>query len=454
MYHRARFLALGAAVAVTAWGFGLGELSAQVAGETVSRTPAGSRSAGLTYPLPPQGKMLQQKPTAGETYQVDNTPLGDRKPLLLVHGGAGEGKPLCRWGRVIDRFSQDPDFNKTYKIFLYRYNTSVSLRETVPQFQAALLALHEQVGRKPLTILTLSMGGNLCQGALVDPAVDRAVELVLAMGTPFHGSPLFSADWFQYSLDKTRLMPWARPVHSVDLKLYFSMHKNYLEDLKWDNLDGLIPEVGRFKARLPIAPRGVLTPDRDANPELARINTEGGLDKSKFIVYGGYLINPYLLTPGKRKLEKTILAPYRFVTVRLATQVGREHAALKLLNQEMGRLDVNPNAPVYGPPNPHAFGLNDGITPLSSAIFLPPDVMKGYPVLQEGDLARLRHASDVRLARVFRNIDHVTFLDGRPPHRGSPELRDELHPEHGQRQIIDWMLSDLMNNREVVVAEN
>ncbi len=453
MYHQARFFALSSLLTAALWTAPAGAVAAPLAAETPAPGPA--RVAVVrNYPLPPAGKQVQVRPVTGEIYQTDREPLRDRRPLLLVHGGAGEGKPLCRWGKVLDRFAQEPGFTRKYKVFLYRYNSNANLRDTVPQFREALLEFHEAVGRKPVTILTLSMGGNLCQGALVDPAVDRVVDLVLAMGTPFHGSPLFSADWFQYSLTKTKLMPWARPVHSLDLRLYFAGHKNYLEDLRWDNLDDIIPEVGRFKSKLPIAPRGVLTPERAANPELARINTESGLDKNKFITYGGYLVNPYLMSPGQRKLEKTILAPYRYVTVKVATQLGREHAALKLLNQEMSTMKVNPNAGASAPPSPQTFSLNDGITPLSSAMFLPPDVMKDYPILQEADLPRLRSATDVRLARIFKNIDHVTYLDGRPPHRGSPYLRDQLHPEHGQRPIIDWMLVDLMSHQPMVAAQH
>jgi hypothetical protein len=452
MYHQARFLALGWLVATVLWAGSAAGAAPNPA--DAQKLDAASRAVLLDYPLPPYGKQVLVKPVKAEIFQLDKQPLRDRTPLLLVHGGAGESKPLCRWGKVIQRFSQDPGFNRKYKIFIYRYDSSANLRDSVPQFRQALLELHEAAGGRPLTILTLSMGGNLCQGALVDPDVDKVVDLVLAMGTPFHGSPLFSADWFQYSLTNSKLTPWSRPVHSLDLRLYFAVHKNYLEDLRWDNLDDVIPDVGRFKSKLPIAPRGVLTPARAANTELAAINTEGQLDKDKFITYGGYLLNPYLMTPGQRKLEKTILAPYRFVTVRVASQLGREHAALKLLNQEMSSMAVNPNGGLTGPPSRQTFDLNDGITPLSSAMFLPPEVMKDYPILHEADLSRLRSATDVHLARVFKNIDHVTYLDGRPPRRGSPNLRDQLHPEQGQRPIIDWMLVDLMNHHQLVAAQN
>lgn len=239
-------------------------------------------------------------------------------------------------------------------------------------------------------------------------------------------------------------MPWSRNLHYLDYLLFFSRHKNYQQDLKWDDLDGLIPNIGQFQKRNPLAPRGDLTPERDANPVLAAVNTNGKLKKDKFITYAGYLVNPYLLTGARKKLTTTILAPYRFLTVRLPVQLGREHPALKMLNEEMGRLAVNPDASLYGPPNPHTFVLNDGITPLVSALFLPDSALKAHPCVQESDFLDLKKLTDVQTARIFRDIDHITFLDGRPPHRGSPLLSDQLHPLHGRRMIVDWMLYDLM----------
>jgi hypothetical protein len=65
-------------------------------------------------------------------------------------------------------------------------------------------------------------------------------------------------------------------------------------------------------------------------------------------------------------------------------------------------------------------------------------------LLHESDIRALNPAIDVHKARVFRNINHITFVTGKPPHRGSPLVRDELNPEQPEQLIFDWMLADLL----------
>ncbi|HEY9868180.1 MAG TPA: hypothetical protein V6D08_03150, partial [Candidatus Obscuribacterales bacterium] len=103
----------------------------------------------------------------------------------------------------------------------------------------------------------------------------------------------------------------------------------------------------------------------------------------------------------------------------------------------------------------HVYALNDGITPVSSALYLSPEACKTHMLLHESDIRSLKPAIDVRKARVFRNINHITFVTGKPPHRGSPLVRDELNPEQPEQQIFDWMLADLLEagDREQPTAE-
>ena len=139
------------------------------------------------------------------------------------------------------------------------------------------------------------------------------------------------------------------------------------------------------------------------------------------------------------------LAPVNYVMVKLPVQIGREHPALKLMNVEMSNLVINPNAPAEGRPSPHAYVLNDGITPISSALYLPLEAMRKSPILQEQGLQSIRENNDVHLSRAFRGMDHISFLDGKPPRRlGSKDLVDQVHPE--QRSIFQWIIHDLLEN--------
>lgn len=396
------------------------------------------------WPLPPDGDDLKKRPEVSRIYQYDLEPIADRQPLLLIHGGNGETQQLFRWDKVLDRFSQDEKFRRKYKVFLLRYNSSDSLQKTVPESKSAILDLYNVSGKRPITIVALSLGGNVAQEAIVDPKVDSAVDTILALATPFHGSPLFSSDWLQYSLYKGRLFPIMRVLDSLDYRVYFHRHKNYQHDLKWDDSDSLIPRVGQFHSKLPLGPKGTLTLARDSNPTLAKVNQKDQVNKDKFIVYAGYLVNGFVLDHPPPKWKTILLAPYKFVTTMLPAEFGREQAALRVLNREISGVDTE--APASDRvQRSHMYDLNDGITPVSSAIFLAPEVCRFHPVLHESDLPALAEVVDVRKARVFRNIDHVTFVEGTPPHHGSKLVRDEMHPEEREKEIFDWMLEELVS---------
>jgi hypothetical protein len=410
--------------------------------------PVGAKqSATLTendWPVLPH-KAMHANATKAQIFQYDNSPLQGRKVLLLIHGGGAEKRKLFRWGHLLKALNNNEEFSKHFKIYLYRYDSDARLSITTPQLHDAILQLKSGTGGKPIDILCLSMGGNLAQMAMLSPAIESAVSMVFALATPFHGSPLFSPGWFQYSLDKLWYMPWARPVHNLDYMLYFSRHKSLQQDLKWDNFDNLIPDLGKFKSAFPIGPSGTLTPEADANPKLAKINESPRINKSKFITYGGYLVNIYLMKGERKFIEETILAPINYVTVKLPVQLGREHPALRLLNFEMSNLKINPDAAENSQPSPHTYELNDGITPLSSALFMPPEFMRKHPMLVEDKLDTVPQSSDVRLVRIFRDMDHISFLDGKPPrHFGRTDLIDQAHPGAGRHMLYDWLSSDLL----------
>ncbi len=58
-------------------------------------------------------------------------------------------------------------------------------------------------------------------------------------------------------------------------------------------------------------------------------------------------------------------------------------------------------------------------------------------------LLRIKPLLDVHTARVFRNIDHISLLDGYRPIMSPSAIPDELNPEAGKHDIFDWILFDL-----------
>lgn len=411
--------------------------------------PGSLRSLGqtvATFPLPPHGEALAAKLQGVEIYQSDSDALGDRQPFLLIHGGNGEHLKLFHWEKVLARFSKDERFLKRYKPYLLRYNSAKLLEELVPEARAAVLALSASCNKRPITIMALSMGGNIAEIAMEDPDFNLAVDRVIALGTPFHGSPLFSADWFQYSLYKSRVLSVFKVLDSLDYRVYFSWHKNYQQDLKWDDSDDLVPQVGHFRSKLPFGPKGNLTVARDTSALLSEANRNHKIHKQKFTTFAGYLINSYVLDKERDRLRWKLFAPFRFMGTQIRAQAGREQAALLVLNREISKIDSGPAGSELGA-GQHVYALNDGITPVSSALFLPDAICRTHLLLRESDLLAIVPYIDVAQARAFRNIDHVTFVEGKAPHHGSNLVRDSMHPQEGMHDIFDWMLAEVLQCR-------
>jgi hypothetical protein len=404
-----------------------------------------------SYPLLPN-RRSKQRPSRLLIYQYDRLPLGDRCPFLMVHGLRGEYYRCFRWDKVARRLSSDRDFSRRFKIYMTRYDSIAELSENVPALRKAISALYQTAKQRPISILALSIGGNLAYESMLDKAVDSKVSLLMTLATPFRGSPLFSSDWLQYGIYKNLAMPWTRIDHAVAYRLYFARNPNLLEDFRWDNNDNAIPNVGRFCSLIPFGPRGDLTVDSSANKRLVAVEQESishKVDHKKIIAYSGYLLNPYLKPEAARFIETTVMSPYTLLTVHVPAHLAREHPVLKMLNHTIATVVTSPEASNRAK-TPFVYGLNDGITPVSSALFLPSATCATLPVSKESDLSKLRNVVDVGTARVFRNIDHLSFIDGYNPLVKviSLPLRDELNPQAGSRDIFSWIINDINQSFE------
>ncbi|MBC7996566.1 MAG: hypothetical protein IAF58_01390 [Leptolyngbya sp.] len=391
-------------------------------------------------PIPPI-KVLKKKPEVASLYEYDSAPLGDRQPLLMVHGLHGEFHRQFRWTKVIKHLKADKEIDKQFKIYFARYSTSDKLEKTVPELRSVISKLYTLSGNRPVTMMALSMGGNVAYEALLDKDIEDKIKLFMAFGTPFHGSPLFSTDWLQYGVYKNICFPWTRIDHSLSYQYYFKKNSVLMTDLRWDNSDTSVPEVGRFKSKLPFGPHGNLTVAEAENRRLLALNAQP-VNKKKIVAYGGYLLNPYLLPDRERFIETNIMAPYTFVTLKVPAHLAREHPVLRMLNREITTVVCSPEASGKAKTK-YVYGLNDGITPLSSALCLPNSVIASLPLAKESDLSSIKALTDVKTARVFRNIDHLTFIDGYKPLTGTNNLKDQLNPEDGTRTIFEWISLDL-----------
>jgi hypothetical protein len=288
----------------------------------------------------------------------------------------------------------------------------------------------------------LSIGGNLVFDAMLDPEVDRKIRMLMTLGTPFHGSPLFSSDWFKYGLYKSPTLPLTRIDRAIAYHFYFRRNPNLLKDYPWDNCDSAIPNIGHFASLLPFGPKGDLTADTAENKALNAF-ADSNFDRKKLIAYSGYLLNPYLLPQPARFISSRLMAPLSLIKIEIPSHMGKEHPVLKMLNRHIATVVANKQASTHAKTK-FVYGLNDGIAPLSSALFIASKYTYEQPVAQECDIAKIKDVIDVRTARVFRNIDHLSFIDNnRRVFATNSTVHDELNRGAGRRDIFNWMLLDI-----------
>jgi hypothetical protein len=399
----------------------------------------------------PAGTRLRKRPSDVKIYEYDQKPLGDRHPFLLVHGLRGEYLPYFRWQKVADKLNKNEDFASRYKIYLVRYSSLDRIETVVPKFKEALTSLYSAAKQRPISIMALSMGGNISYEALTDTHIEPKVRLLFTMGTPFHGSPLFCKDWMNYTVYKRLAWPWTRIDHNLAFRLYFNRNKMLRQDLTWDNVDEAIPETGDFKSKLPFGPKGSLTVGDTINLRLHKVNSMP-VDRKKLITYGGYISSPYLQPGFKRYIETTAFYPMFLLSNSFPAHFGREHPVLEFLNRDITNMQVSKKIAKQAG-SPFIYALNDGICPITSAIFLPPDVARNQYIARESELSKVRDKVNVGQARVFKNVDHLTFIDGIRPVNPiiaavNNQFRDELNPLDGQKDIFDWMLTDILNSEK------
>jgi len=402
-------------------------------------------------PLTPVSKRIKKRPTDVQLFQLDNSPLGDRSPFLMVHGLRGEYCSGFRWPKLAEYFSKNDDFKARYKIYMVRYSSLDRIEFNLQNYKDTFNQLYKIGKQRPITVMALSMGGNLAYEAMTDKDIDSKTQRLITLGTPFHGSPLFSKDWLNYSIYKRFGWPWTRVERNLTYGFYFNDNKQLRQDLSWDNIDAAVPDAGKYRSKLPFGPHGILTIGNTANERLIKVN-QIPIDKRKLITYSGYMVNEYLAPKDKRVIESAFLYPYFVLFTSFPAHFGREHAALGLINHDMCCVQTTKDVAKKAG-DQYIYVLNDGITPVTSAIFLPEDVARENYLAKESDIEKLRTKLDVGQARVFRNVDHLGFIGSDPttkvlvtPHT---PLVDQLNPNEPSREMFDWILSDVLHSDEV-----
>ncbi len=180
--------------------------------------------------------------------ELSSTPIGNRQPLLLVHGWQPKGMPAdyggAIWDNFITYFNSNSDLLEKYKLYKVKYLSNlVSVEELGDRLKREI----DELELNGISIVAHSMGG-LVSRAFMDSDVGgtkggELVDLLITLGTPHHGSPMANGP-VRYS-DEFSLL--SKVFHEFDMLLFGSIYKypdydqhNRL-DLHWDNFNAIFP---------------------------------------------------------------------------------------------------------------------------------------------------------------------------------------------------------------------
>lgn len=207
--------------------------------------------------------------------------LGERLPIILIHGLNFDGKPASpstyHWDSFINSFNADSTLHSSFKLYKVAYFSNL---KSVEEIAADLQAKFEisEIRNMRFVLMGYSMGGliarsfvnrNFTTGVNTGQAIGSNLIRLITFGTPHHGSPLANGP-----ARDARLGGTYNPIMKELEKAMFPASK-YNEanrtDLHWTNYDQLLDYA---------------TYSDEANDWLNSLNLSSNYD-TKTVVYAG-----------------------------------------------------------------------------------------------------------------------------------------------------------------------
>jgi len=304
--------------------------------------------------------------------EVDSTPLGERLPLILIHGLNTKGffapPQTDTWDNFLNYHNNNPALKAIYKPYLLSYySNAVGISDLGGALCDVIDKMNQgdqdNFGNKNIVLVGHSMGGLVARNSLVfqqnfgafngKPLGER-VPKIITLATPHHGSPLANGP----ARDWRAGVGWGAVIGNCDNfdLLFWSTGPGWNQvnrsDLRWDNYDGLLNYD--------------LYPD-EGNFWLDNLNQNQAYD-SKIIAYGGAIAPGIFCGLDKYCWGTTILGG--------------------------------------------AFGLaNDGVVPLGSAQFEGHSVVTRYlSDYNHSEMAKGKDSKDVLFERIRDDLLNIERL--------------------------------------------
>lgn len=260
---------------------------------------------------------------------TDATPLGDKTPLLLVHGihQSAEG-----WSMFLRFFYSTPQLSSRFKIYRFSYRSDVLSVEGLGTTLASLMDSASDpdpkglgVGTKHIIIIAHSMGGLVAR-SFMSEIQDRArggrwgdrTLALITLATPHHGSPLANNEAPSGALGSAILLSEG-PIQGLGTLEALGTYDIWLNltgggrtygehdrsDLWWDNYDQNLPVYGSWESL------SALT--RETNEWLRELNSSSHVSRAyddRIIPYVGWLEGETIPVVGWAPLRPPLPFPW------------------------------------------------------------------------------------------------------------------------------------------------
>ncbi|OPL13525.1 MAG: hypothetical protein AVO38_13300 [delta proteobacterium ML8_D] len=334
---------------------------------------------------------------------ADDSAVTDRTPLILVHGNNSESKSYYRWGDYLKKSEQDTEFLDNFKIYLFQWDSNQSNK-----FNAAALGTcidgMKVLNDKKLMILAHSRGGLVSRYFMNDHITEKGIysgqpagertDYLITLGTPHRGTPGADPYWCIFSFDYNYSSFLAEQLSLFYLNYIYEPSYN---NLLWDDFENELTEV-------PVCwYPSILNSDTEfcstlqsAQSDLDELNSEDSyLDK--IVAFGGNEFNEEPFQWGFGWHEHKALSAFSILLAEIPV-IPTDYPEIPIDDQ-------------YRP-----FQANDGMVPLTSALFLKSGPQKLF-TFQDGQLIydpqKLNSQCQLKRCIVIENrqTDHLDFLD-------------------------------------------
>jgi hypothetical protein len=386
-------------------------------------------SLGLLVVLVWNTGLLAQAKSRYGLRPVDETALGKRIPLILIHGINPKPAQDYGWRGFLRATATNIKFQQQYKSYFFIYPTAASVSENGERLQQTLLAFKKQNPDSPsFRIVALSLGGLLAKVAMEHEHLRQTTDRVIGIGVPFHGSPLANPQWVRAVLAKRSPLNLMRLNHRLAYGITRRRFPHFEKDFHWDNFDGALPEN-----------MVSLTAPASKNEQAA--------DVSGMPVEKGPEFHTYAAFFGQSQAEEQWLLKTLQLKAQPEPTKSKRHC---LISRHVAFQLAQPclaSLPMSWPESESWLSmmrLNDGISPISSQLWLGRFVEGKGQIAQEALWQAIIGLRGSHAARLFEGLDHRDWLTGKTRYKNNDgRVADWFHPNEAPKTIFDWLLTDL-----------